>query len=140
MEDVTDAHNDLVDSHFELIEEMKQLRLKMADIEDRSRCNNIKFRGISEFVKNTELHEFAKKMMSDLLPKIPHQELISDRAHRLPKPQHISEKLPRDVIAQINLYHFKDLLIQRVPLPDPYAGIIFYSDQTKILHNHNIKY
>lgn len=97
-------------------------------------------------------------MMSDLFPKIPHQELTIDRAHRLPKPLHIPEKLPRDVIARIHFYHIKDLLMQsarqHVPLPDPYAGIFFYSDLsqatllarknlnsiTKLLRTHNLKY
>lgn len=61
MEDVADAHNELVDSHFELIEELRQLKLKVSEIEDRSRRNNIKFRGIPETVKNTELQGFLKK-------------------------------------------------------------------------------
>lgn len=37
------THNDLVDSHFELVEEIKQLKLKVADIEHGSRRNNIRF-------------------------------------------------------------------------------------------------
>lgn len=42
MGDFTEAHNDLVNAHFELEEEIKYLKLKVADLEDRSRCNNIK--------------------------------------------------------------------------------------------------
>lgn len=44
--DFTEAHNELVDAHFEMEEEIKRLKLKVADLEDRSRRNNIKFRGI----------------------------------------------------------------------------------------------
>lgn len=61
--------------------------------------------------------------MSNLIPPIPHQELAIDRAHRLPKPSHIPEKLPIDDLAKIHFYHVKDLLLQYAhqhsPLPDP---------------------
>lgn len=158
MNDFTEAHNDLVDSHVDLEDEIKHLKLKVSDLEDRSRRNNIKFRGIPENIKNSDLKQFLCRMMSDLIPTISPQELVIDRAHRLPKPSHIPEKLPRDVIAKIHFYHVKDYLMQlarqRSPLPDPYAGIQLYSDLsqatilarknlnpiTKILRNHNIVY
>lgn len=41
--DFTDAHNELVDAHFELEDEIKNLKLKVTDLEDRSRRNNVKF-------------------------------------------------------------------------------------------------
>lgn len=97
-------------------------------------------------------------MIIDLIPSLQNQELVIDRAHRLPKPPHIQEKLPRDVITRIHFFQMKDMLMQyarhHTPLPDPYAGIILYSDLsqatilarknlnsiTKILHNHKIIY
>lgn len=97
MGDFSAVHNDLVDAHFELEEEIKHLKLKVADLEDRSRHNNIKFRGIPKNVKNADLKQFLCAIMSDLLPTIPHQELVINRAHRLPKPPHIPEKLLKDI-------------------------------------------
>lgn len=97
-------------------------------------------------------------MIIDLISTLQSQELVIDRAHRLPKPPHIQEKLPRDVITRIHFFQMKDMLMQYVrhhtPLPDPYAGIILYSDLsqatvlawknlkfiTKILCNHKIFY
>lgn len=43
MGDFTQAHNELVDAHFEVEEELMVLKLKVADLEDRSKRNNIKF-------------------------------------------------------------------------------------------------
>lgn len=85
MEDFTEAYNDLLDANFEVEEELKHLKLKVADLESRSRRNNIKFRGIPEIVKNVDLKQFLRRMMIDLLLTIPHQEIAIDRAHRLPK-------------------------------------------------------
>ena len=158
MTDFTDAHNELVDDHFALEEEVRQLKLKVSDLEDRSRRNNIKFRGIPENVKNNDLRIFLQKMFVDLIPSLQKQDLVIDRAHRLPKPSHITAKLPRDVIAKIHFFQTKDMLMHfarhHAPLPDPYAGIILYSDLsqatilarknlnpiTKILRNHKLIY
>lgn len=156
--DFTDAHNELVDDHFALEEEVKQLKLKVTDLEDRARRNNIKFRGIPENVKNIDLRKFLQKMFTDLIPSLQNQDLVIDRAHRLPKPSYIPEKLPRDVIAKIHFFQTKDIVMQfarhHAPLPDPYAGITMYSDLsqatilarknlnsiTKMLRNHKIIY
>lgn len=76
-----------------------------------------------------------------------------DRAHRLPKPSHIPEKLPRDVRARIHFYGVKELMqyTRHSPLPDPHADIL-YSDLSqvticknlnsigKIPQNHSIIY
>lgn len=154
----TSTHNEMVDSHFELEDEVKHLKMKMADLEDHARRNNVKFRGIPENVKPLELKRFLKDMIKKLMPTIPHQQLEIDRAHRLPKPPHISEKLPRDVIAKIHFYEVKDQLMQYArrnsPLPDPLTGIVLYADLsqatilarknlnsiTKILRNHSMIY
>lgn len=158
MTDFTEAHNKLVDDHFILEEEVKQLKLKVADLEDRSRWNDIKFCGIPENVENNDLKKFLQIMIIDLIPTLQNQELVIDRAHRLPKPPHILEKLSRDVIAKINFFQMKDMLMQyarhHTQLPDPYAVIVLYSDLsqatilarknpnsiTKILRNHKIIY
>lgn len=35
-----------------------------------------------------------------------------DQAHRLPKPKHLPEKIPRAVIARIHLFHVKNYAIK----------------------------
>lgn len=51
MGDFKEAHNNLVGAYFDLEEEIKNLKLKVAYLENRSRGNNIKFHGIPENVK-----------------------------------------------------------------------------------------
>lgn len=92
------------------------------------------------------------------MPSLTHADVIIDRAHRLHKPPHLPEKIPRDVIAKIHFFHIKDQLMrfsrQNNTLPDPYAGITVYADLfqatmkasnnlipiTKLLRNHKILY
>lgn len=50
MVDLYSAHNDLVDAYADQESELQCLQNKMADLEDRSRRNNIKFRGIPETI------------------------------------------------------------------------------------------
>lgn len=152
MTDFTNAHNKLVDDHFALKEEVKQLKLKVADLEDRSKRNNVKLRGIPENVKNNYLKKFLQKVIIDLIPTLQNQELVIDRAHRLLKPPHILEKLPRDVIDKIHFFlneRFADA-IRKAPHTTPrslcrdnLATILARKNLnliTKILHNHKIIY
>lgn len=158
MTDYAQAHNELIDAHDALLDEMRTMKIKMADLEDRSRRNNITFRGIAESVPAAELRSYLQKMIAELLPDVQGQDLTIDRVHRLPKPSFLPERIPRDVIAKIHFFHVKDRLMQfarqRASLPEPYAGISLYTDLsqatvaarknlntiTKILRNNNIKY
>lgn len=51
MEEIVKAHDEIVDVHEEQMETIHKLQLKVANLEDHSRRNNIKLRGISEAVK-----------------------------------------------------------------------------------------
>lgn len=107
----TQAHNEVVDSHENLAEEIRNMKLKMADVEDRSCRNNVKFRGIPEMVSSVDLRPFLQKIIAELLPSTKSHELVIDRARRLPKPTYLPERVPRDIIAQIHFLHVKDQLM-----------------------------
>lgn len=152
------AHNELVDAYNAAEDEIQAIKSKMADLEDRSRRNNVKLRGVSESVMPADLRKYVQQFISALLPETLEREVIVDRAHRLPKPKHLPEKVPRDVIARIHFFHVKEDLMRYTrknsPLPDPYADISVYSDisqhtmqarrnlatLTKLFQNHKIPY
>lgn len=158
LSDYTLAHNEVVDTHDGLAEEICNMRIKMADIEDRSCRNNVKFRGILKTFSLAELHPYLQKTIAELLPETNTQKLVIDMAHRLPKPSYLPERVPRDVIARIHDFHIKDQLMyftcKRNSLPEPYSEILRYIDLskatiqahknlitiTKILRNNNILY
>lgn len=110
--------------------------------------------GIPESIKPADLHSYLQKLMTTALSSLGPTDVI-DRAHILPKPSHLPENPPRDVIARIHFFHVKGQLmrysIQHPALPDPFA---LYTDLsqattmsrqnlvpiTKILQNHEILY
>lgn len=128
--DYARAHSKVIDAHKDLTEDISNMKLKRA--EDRSCRNNAKFRGIPETFPSTELCPYLQKMIAELLPSVKPQELVIDRAHRLPKPLFLPERTPRDVIAKIHFFHVKDQLMaffrQRNNLPKPYANILLFTN------------
>ncbi|XP_063794564.1 uncharacterized protein LOC134949748 [Pseudophryne corroboree] len=65
--------------------EVTALRSKVRDLEDRSRRNNVKIRGILESVSNSYLREYVTDLFTKLLPTVTITDFLLDRIHRLPK-------------------------------------------------------
>lgn len=149
--------NDLVDAHNDR-DEIFQMKLKLANLEDRSRRNNVKIRGIPEKVKPPDLKDYFIYIMKAVLPDVPQEDLIIDCIHRLPRPKHIASHLPRDTIVRIPFYHTKDNFMaatrRRDSLPSDLQDLSFFADLsaftmqqrrqlatiTKPLNNHHITY
>lgn len=55
--------NDLVDAHTKKKEEVEWLKSKVADLEDSSRCNNVKILGIPETVLSNDRRAYFTKIL-----------------------------------------------------------------------------
>ncbi|KAG9488630.1 hypothetical protein GDO78_004919 [Eleutherodactylus coqui] len=55
------AHNSLMDTHNKVEYDIAAIKLKLAELEDRSRRNNIRFRNILEPIRGSQLREFPHK-------------------------------------------------------------------------------
>lgn len=64
MRDFSKAHNELLDAHDHHTEEIHRIKMKLVDLKDRSRRNNIKFRGIPESVEANELTPHVQQLIS----------------------------------------------------------------------------
>lgn len=66
-------------------------------------------------------------LIKTLLPELKNIELVIDYIHRLPKPKHLADLIPRDVILSIHFYLTKDQLMQKAntvgTLPEPHANL-----------------
>lgn len=126
------AHDEIVDAHEEQAEQIRKLQLKMADLEDRSRQNNLKIRGVPETVKSTDLIPYLQQLFLKLIPDLTPRDLLMNRAHRISKPAHLPDTVPRDVLTRIHFYHIKErlLCVARTAhnLHYPYAGVSVYQD------------
>lgn len=63
MAEFTTSHNELVDAHNEKDDELEALKNKMADLEDRSRRNNIKLRGVAESVPSSDFRRYVQQLI-----------------------------------------------------------------------------
>lgn len=135
---------------------MEHLQYKIADLEDHSRRNNIKFRGIPESIPPNDLTNYMQCLMKALIPSL--SDIEVDRAHRIPKPKFLPDTAPRDTLARIHYYHVKErgmAAAKRSPaVPEEFNGISLYADisqqtglnrkklapLTKILRNNSIIY
>lgn len=111
MSDFTSSFNTMVDAHSNHDEEIAWLKNKVADLEDRSRRNNIKIRGIPETIPVTQLQSYTQVLFSTLLPSLSPQDLIVDRIHCIPKPAFLPENTPRDVLLRVHYYHIKEQIL-----------------------------
>lgn len=132
MSAVAKAHNfvmDKQDAHADII---RQLQLKISDLEDRSRWNNLKIRGIPETVKTGKLYSYLKQLFCKLLPDLNTQDLLIDRVHRIQKPSHLPASVPRDTLARLHYFHAKERIIcatRSLPqLLEPFTQISLYND------------
>ena len=158
MGEFASSHNSLIDAHSEHDTEIAWLRAKVADLEDRSRRNNVKLRGVPETVLPAQLQKFARDLLQQILPDASESELQIDRIHRLPKPGFLPDNVPRDVLLRIHFYQIKEQLMtsfrKAQQLPEQFAGLQLFTDLsqftmqkrrslvtiTKALRNHNVPY
>lgn len=145
-----------MDAHAAHFEELEWLKAKVSDLEDRSRGNNIKIRGISETIPPIQLQQYVKELFSALVLTLSTTELSIDRIHRLLKASFLASEVPRDVLLRVHFYQSKELIISvfRInnTLPEEYSGLQLLLDLsrhtlkkhknlatiTKVLRNHNI--
>lgn len=138
---------------------ISKLQMKVADLEDRSHRNNLKKkRGIPEAVKPQDLIPYLQLLFLKFILDVTPRDLLMDTEHRIPKPLHLPDTVPRDVLTLIHFYHIKEQLLRAgrssLALSLPYAGIALYQDSkirkekmrkeytpiTAILKDNNIVY
>lgn len=103
MENYSKAFNEMVDAHDSHTEELQHFKSQLVDVEDSSKKNNIKFRGIPEIVKNSDLTSYLQQFLK-LLPSRSPSDLIISWAQRIIRPKHLPTSVPRDILAHIQFF------------------------------------
>lgn len=128
------SFNSLVDVHNTHTGELTWIKDKIADLENRSRRNNIKIRGMTESVPPQQLQQYALTLFSSMPPALSAQDLTIDKIHRLPKPSFLAAEIPRDVLLRVHCYHIKEIMAtfrKAESLPKHYANIQLLPDLYK---------
>lgn len=89
------------------------LQLQMEDFEDRSRRQNLRFRGIPETVGREALQATALAICRQLAIPPPPQELKFESVHRALGPPSVNKYRPRDVIGRFHRYAHKELISRK---------------------------
>lgn len=116
----TSTVNEVIDSYDTVKEEQAWMRAKMADLEDRSRRNNIKLRGVPESILPVDLPRYAKELIHLVIPEASPRDAIIDRIHRIAKPSHLAASVPRDVLMRVHFYQTKEKLLMGLELNHHY--------------------
>lgn len=98
MKDCVSTVNKVIDVYEDIREEQTWMLAKLADLEDRSRRNNVKLRGIPESILPADLPKYARDLMHIIIPEVLPRDILIDRIHRIAKPSHLATTVPRDVL------------------------------------------
>lgn len=118
MSDFTDNYNTLVDAHTAQSKDISWIKEKLSDIEDRSRRNNLKIRGVPE----SQLPHFAHELFLALIPYLIPTNVTIDRIHSIPRLSFLPQEVPRDVILRIHFFQVKEELIAAFRRPERYLN------------------
>uniref|UniRef100_A0A8C5QIC2 Transposase element L1Md-A101/L1Md-A102/L1Md-A2 n=1 Tax=Leptobrachium leishanense TaxID=445787 RepID=A0A8C5QIC2_9ANUR len=135
MSEMATAHNDMAGVVETLEAKLQQCLNKVADLEDRSRRNNLKIRGVPESIHPRDLGTYVADFFSFLLPGVTPETILMDRIHRLPKPPSAPQKAPRDVILKLHYYKPREDILRALRKPDvlgsQYGHLAVYPDFSK---------
>lgn len=73
---ITGTVNKLVDAHEHTRNEHQWMRVKMADLKERLRRNNVKICGIPESILPPDLNSYTRRLISTILPELSPMETI----------------------------------------------------------------
>lgn len=111
--------------------ELQYITNKFADVEDCSRRNNVKIRGIPISIQGTELIAYLQQFFKTLVPELsPHNPII-DCIHRLYKCKHIPAAMPHNILMCIFFQANEHIILTTrnvTPFSEPYSQLTIFAD------------
>lgn len=127
----------MVDGYHEKAEDNRWFKDKAANLEDRSRRNNIKIRGILETVLQLELLTYVQDFLKLLLPKDDPATFLVDRIHRIIKPKHLPKEVLMDVLLRVHFFHVKEKIMSAARkmsiFPNLMSNSCFFAEYSLLL-------
>ncbi|KAM5140586.1 uncharacterized protein ACMZJ9_014461 [Mantella aurantiaca] len=98
-------------SYSSILVQLQSHQLLIDDLENRSRRNNLKIKGLPESISSSDLKSTVSHIINEILECPMDTPLEIDRIHRSLGPS--SSERPRDVICRIHYYTTKEQIIQK---------------------------
>lgn len=115
--------------------QMVNALLSIDDLENRSRRNNIRIRGLPEATMQDQLAPTVAGILNQYLGRDPAAELLLDRVHRVAGPISSTQERPRDVLCRVHYYHLKEEILRKAwargPIDFDGANIKIFPDVSR---------
>ncbi len=95
----------------DLRNQLERLTEKMADIEDRSRTNNVRLVGLPEGAEGSDVGDFLRVNLSRWIPSLGGRDIEIDRAHRVYDGRKNSDR-PRTIIFRVLRWHDRSEILK----------------------------
>lgn len=89
------------------------LQLQLEDLEDRSRRNNVRLRGIPEALDQENLQDMVKSIFENILKDAMPLNLELDRVHRALGPKSKDINRPRDVVCRLHYFAHREAILRK---------------------------
>ncbi|CAH2306851.1 Hypothetical predicted protein [Pelobates cultripes] len=95
------ANNEIVDKIQKMKVDKKRL---MEKLEDSSRRNIIRVRGVPETDTTVKLTKYLQQLFLAIKPDLDKADLRLDRVHQVPKPKDLAQDLLTDIVTRLHYY------------------------------------
>lgn len=92
---------------------LHNVRLQQDNLENRSRRNNLKIRGIPETTSAKELRPTVTVILNKILGRDSTADIELDRVHRIQGNAPLSDGRPRDTLCRVHFYIIKEEIIRK---------------------------
>lgn len=122
VENTTDGMCNTLQSHEEILNThtniLQQLMYHQDDIENRSRRNNIRIRGIPETIDHNDLHGAVTAIFNQILQQPKDTPIELDRVHRTSGPRSSDSSFVRDTLCRVHFYKVKEEIMKAASTQD----------------------
>uniref|UniRef100_H3AGF8 L1 transposable element RRM domain-containing protein n=1 Tax=Latimeria chalumnae TaxID=7897 RepID=H3AGF8_LATCH len=107
-EDIKNANQASDSNIVDLKKQVEQLKMRLDNQENRSRCNNLRFLGFPEHVEQDNLVKFLQKTLPTLLQPSTDTDLEIEQAHRSLGPKPAPGQRPRTFVVRFLRFPLKE--------------------------------
>ncbi|KAE8575755.1 hypothetical protein XENTR_v10003932 [Xenopus tropicalis] len=111
LDELIQNHNMLEGENKALKDELALLKLHAEDLENRSRRQNLRIRGISEEIGPQNIRPFLRSLFSTINPELPAEAWHFDRAHRALGARPANVTTPRDILVCMHYFESKESIM-----------------------------
>ncbi|CAH2326912.1 Hypothetical predicted protein [Pelobates cultripes] len=95
-----------------LPDQLRSLEETNEDLNNKTRRNNIRVRGIPETISTDLLSDTLTEVFQNLLPEATAADLLMDQAHRALRAPSANAATARDIVVRLHFYHIKERIMR----------------------------